>query len=412
MRIQRISTTWNPGQTRDSNQPSAIHTSVQLGVETRLHYDSLIVAAGAGQSWFGNAHFAEFAPGMKTIDDALELRGRIFGAFELAELGASRGENVEHLLTFVAVVAGPTGVEMAGQIAELAHRTLRSDFTFIDTRDARNALVDAASQVLPQFGQRLGLKAHTQLTRIGVDVILGAVVTDVDEHGLDIRSADGATRRLDAACKIWAAGVEASPLAKTLAQQSGAPLDRAGRIHVNPYLTLPGHPEVFVIGDMMNLDGLPGVAQVAIQTARYAARSIDRRLKGQAPLAPFIYRDKGSMATISRFHAVATINRLPLSGLAAWILWLLLHVFYLVGFKNRMTAVLHWGVSFLGRGRAQRTSTEQQVHARAALSRLSQATNDSWQGRDEDASSCECGISTILLPEQSGDGVPPGVVAR
>ncbi|MQW77925.1 NAD(P)/FAD-dependent oxidoreductase [Nocardioides sp. dk4132] len=341
-----------------------------LGRESVTPYDSLIVAAGAGQSYFGNDQFAEFAPGMKSIDDALELRGRIFGAFELAELAAGRGEPVDHLLTFVVVGAGPTGVEMAGQIAELAHRTLRRDFRAINTHQARVVLVDAAPQVLPPFGTKLGTKAERELSKLGVEVILGAMVTDVDERGLQMKFKDGRVERIESVAKIWAAGVQASPLGRTLAEQTGAPLDRAGRIGVNPDLTLPGHPEVFVVGDMIALDNLPGVAQVAIQGAKYAAKEIDGRLRGKPSQGPFKYFDKGSMAIISRFRAVAMVGNLRLSGVIAWLMWLVVHLFYLTGFKNRVTAVLRWAVSFIGRGRSERTTTEQQVFARSALGRL------------------------------------------
>src|SRR5215213_1813420 len=271
-------------------------------------YDSLIIAAGAGQSYFGNDHFAEFAPGMKSIDDALELRGRIFGAFELAELAETQ-EEVDRLLTFVVVGAGPTGVEMAGQIAELAHRTLRRDFRRIDPTTARVVLLDGAPYVLPSFGEKLGGRARRQLNNIGVEVQLGAMVTDVDADGIEIKDADGQIRRIQAATKIWAAGVQASPLGRGLGEQSGAEGHRAGRISVQPDLTLPGHPEVHVVGDMMALDKLPGVAQVAIQGGRYAAEAITRRIAGREPRGPFAYFDKGSMATISRFSAVADIGR-------------------------------------------------------------------------------------------------------
>jgi NADH dehydrogenase len=345
-------------------------TSQVLGRATVTPYDSLIVAAGSGQSYFGNDRFAEFAPGMKSIDDALELRGRIFGAFELAELGASKGEDVDALLTFVVVGAGPTGVEMAGQITELAHRTLRHDFSAINTRQARVVLVDAAGQVLPPFGARLGAKTKVELEKLGVEVLLGAMVTDVSERGLVLQYDDGRSEWITAATKVWAAGVQASSLTKTLSEQTGAPLDRAGRIRVNPDLTLPGYPEVFVVGDMIDLDHLPGVAQVAIQGAKYAAAEIKRRLAGKPPQKPFHYFDKGSMATISRFRAVALIGRLRLTGFIAWLLWIGVHLLYLTGFKNRVSALGHWAVSFIGRGRSERTSTEQQVFGRQALTRL------------------------------------------
>ncbi len=274
------------------------------------------------------------------------------------------------------VGAGPTGVEMAGQIAELAHRTLKRDFRYINTRSARVLLVDAAPQVLPPFGAKLGEKTKKELEDLGVEVMLGAMVTDVDERGLEMSYKDGRTERVEAITKIWAAGVQGSPLGKTLSEQTGAPLDRAGRISVNPDLTLPGHPEVFVVGDMISLDNLPGVAQVAIQGAKYAAKEIDGRLKDKPAQKPFKYFDKGSMATISRFRAVAMVGKLRLTGFIAWLMWLAVHLFYITGFKNRVTAVLHWFVSFLGRGRSERTATEQQIFGRNALSRLQRGATD------------------------------------
>jgi len=344
-------------------------TSHVLGRESVTPYDSLLSATGSGQSYFGNDQFSQFAPGMKSIDDALELRGRIFGAFELAEL-AEKEEEIDRLLTFVVVGAGPTGVEMAGQIAELAHRTLKRDFRRINSREARVILLDAAPQVLAPFGEKLGRKAEEELGKLGVEVQLGSMVVDVDERGLEVQDKDGARRRIGAITKVWAAGVSASSLTNTLSAQTGALLDRSGRISVNPDLTLPGHPEVFVVGDMTSLDNLPGVAQVAIQGAKYAAREIKNRLGDKEPQPPFEYFDKGSMAIISRFNAVAMIGRLRVSGLLAWLMWLAVHLVYITGFKNRVTALMHWFVSFIGRGRSERTTTEQQIFARVALSRL------------------------------------------
>jgi NADH:ubiquinone reductase (H+-translocating) len=357
------------GEVTDIDLTARTVTSTVLG-RTGVHpYDELIVAAGAGQSYFGNDQFAEFAPGMKSIDDALELRGRIFGAFELAELATDQAE-IDRLMTFVVVGAGPTGVEMAGQIAELARRTLKRDFRTIDPTQARIILLDAAPIVLPSFGEKLGAGARRHLNRIGVEVQLGAMVTDVDADGLDVKDPDGEVRRIDAATKIWAAGVQASGLGRLLGEQSGAEVDRAGRISVEPDLTLPGHPEVHVVGDMMALSKLPGVAQVAIQGGRYAADAIQRRLAGKQPKAPFHYRDKGSMATISRFSAVADIGRFKFEGFIAWVLWLVVHLMYIVGFKSRFTTVFHWLISFLGRGRSQRVATQQQVYGRLALEQL------------------------------------------
>src|SRR3954451_8971031 len=357
------------GEVTDIDLAARTVTSTVLGRVTVHPYDQLIVAAGAGQSYFGNDQFAEFAPGMKSVDDALELRGRIFGAFELAELATDQAE-IDRLMTFVVVGAGPTGVEMAGQIAELAHRTLRRDFRNIDPTTARIILLDAAPMVLPSFGERLGGRARRQLNDMGVEVQLGAMVTNVDENGIEVKDGDGQVRRINAATKIWAAGVQASPLGRMLAEQSGAEVDRAGRISVLPDLTLPGHPEVHVVGDMMSLDKLPGVAQVAIQGGKYAADAIKRRLDGKPAATPFHYFDKGSMATISRFSAVADIGRFKFSGFIAWVLWLVVHLFYIVGFKSRITTVLHWAVSFLGRGRSQRVATQQQVYGRLALEHL------------------------------------------
>src|SRR5215218_3724464 len=274
------------GEVTDIDLGARTVTSHVLGRTTVHPYDQLIVAAGPGQSYFGNDRFAEFAPGMKSIDDALELRGRIFGAFELAELADDQAE-IDRLLTFVVVGAGPTGVEMAGQIAELARRTLRRDFRRIDPTTARVILLDAAPAVLPSFGEKLGERARRQLAEAGVEVQLGAMVTDVDANGLEVKDADGQVRRINAATKIWAAGVQASPLGRLLGEQTGAEVDRAGRVSVQPDLTLPGHPEVHVVGDMMSLDKLPGVAQVAIQGGRYAADQIERRLAGKAPRGPF-----------------------------------------------------------------------------------------------------------------------------
>jgi len=332
-------------------------------------YDTLIVAAGSGQSYFGNDQFARHAPGMKSIDDALELRGRIFGSFELAELASTPAE-IARLMTFVVVGAGPTGVEMAGQIAELAHRTLRRDFRRIDPRNARIILLDAAPQILGSFGDKLGGKARRRLEQMGVEIRLGAKVVDVDVTGIEVEHTDGTRQRIESICKVWAAGVSASPLGAQLAEQSGAGLDRAGRVEVLPDLTLPGHPEVFVVGDMMALDRLPGVAQVAIQSGRYAADQITRRLDDQPPREPFHYVDKGSMATISRFSAVASIGKMRFSGFAAWLLWLFIHLLYIIGFKHRVTTLLHWAISFIGRGRAERVVTEQQVFARNAIDDL------------------------------------------
>src|SRR6201988_2831866 len=295
-------------------------------------YDTLIVAAGAGQSYFGNDHFAEFAPGMKSIDDALELRGRILSAFEQAER-SSDPERREKLLTFTVVGAGPTGVEMAGEIAELAEHTLKGAFRHIDSTRARVILLDAAPAVLPPMGPKLGQRAAARLEKLGVEIQLGAMVTDVDRNGITVKDADGTIRRIESACKVWSAGVQASGLGRDLAEQSSVELDRAGRVKVLPDLSVPGHPNVFVIGDMAAVEGVPGVAQGAIQGAKYVAKTVKAELGGADPAErePFQYFDKSSMATVSRFSAVAKVGPLEFSGFIAWLIWLGLPLAYLIG---------------------------------------------------------------------------------
>ncbi len=255
-------------------------TSKLLDWERVTPFDSLIVAAGAQQSYFGNDQFEAFAPGMKTVDDALELRGRILGAFEAAEVTTSEAER-KRRLTFVVVGAGPTGVEVVGQIAELADRTLKGAFRTIDPTQARVILVEAAPAVLPPMGPKLGLKAQRRLEKMGVEVKLNTMVTDVDYMGLTVKEggADGEEARIEAAVKVWSAGVQASPLGKQIADQSdGTEVDRAGRVVVEPDLTVKGHPNVFVIGDLMSVPGVPGMAQGAIQGAVYATKQIKNEL--------------------------------------------------------------------------------------------------------------------------------------
>ena len=329
----------------------AVLVAAPDGRERRVPYDSLVVAAGARNSYFGAEEFAEHAPSLKNIDDALELRGRIFHAFEMAELEEDP-EARRRWLTYVLIGAGPTGVELAGQIAELARRALKGQYRHADLGETRVVLLDAADRVLPAFDAPLSVKALRHLTRMGVDVRLNTRVVDVDASGVKVDAAGGG-ERIEAHTKIWAAGVAAPALAGRIAEATGAGTDRAGRIVVEPDLTVPGHPEIFVVGDMA-AQGLPGVAQVAMQGGRYAARMIKRRLAGRPPKKPFRYFDKGNMATIGRFAAVANVGKLHFSGLLGWLMWLSVHLFYLIGFKNKVTTLLHWVVSFLGRGRAER----------------------------------------------------------
>jgi len=345
-----------------------------LGHTYETPYDTLIVAAGAGQSYFGNDHFAEFAPGMKSIDDALEVRGRILSAFEQAERSRDP-ERRAKLLTFTVIGAGPTGVEMAGQIAELATHTLKGSFRGIDSAKARVILLDAAPAVLPPFGEKLGQRAAARLEKMGVEIQLGAMVTDVDRNGITVKDSDGTVRRIESACKVWSAGVSASGLGSDLAEQSAVELDRAGRVKVLPDLSIPGHPDVFVIGDMAAVEGVPGVAQGAIQGAKYVASTVKSELGGANPAErePFQYFDKGSMATVSRFSAVAKIGPVELSGLFAWFAWLVLHLVYLVGFKTKVSTLLSWTITFLSTRRGQLTITEQQAFARTRLEQLAVA---------------------------------------
>jgi NADH dehydrogenase len=374
------------GEVEDIDLAAQTVRSRLMDMHTVIPFDSLIVAAGAQQSYFGNDHFATYAPGMKSIDDALELRGRILGAFEAAEVTTDMAER-QRRLTFVVVGAGPTGVELAGQIAELAERTLAGAFRHIEPTDCRVILLDAAPAVLPPMGEKLGLMARRRLEKMGVEIQLNAMVTAVDYQGITVKDSDGSQRRIECACKVWAAGVAASPLGKMLAEQSdGTQIDRAGRVVVEPDLTVKGHPYVFVVGDLMAVPGVPGMAQGAIQGATYATKCIKQSLKGRddpAHRAPFSYFDKGSMATISRFSAVAQVGKLEFGGFIAWLAWLVLHLYYLVGHKNRLTTVVAWAITFLGRGRGQMAITSQMIYARQAMSQLQAQAHDALTAAEE-----------------------------
>lgn len=333
------------------------------GRESRVSYDTLIVAAGARHSYFGHDEWAPIAPGLKSLEDALELRRRILSAFEAAEVEPD-AEAQRALLTFVVVGAGPTGVELAGQIAEIARDTVRRDFRHVDPTTASIVLVEGADRVLTAFPESLSAKGQRQLEKLGVTVRTGRLVVGVDPDGVTLKSGDGAEERLASRTVVWAAGVAASPLAARLAEASGAPLDSAGRITVEPDLSLPGHPEVLALGDMVRVsDGeggqipLPGVAPAAMQQGRYAAKVIRARLAGDAPPKPFRYTDKGNLATIGRMKAVGEIRGVRLSGTAAWLGWLFVHLFYLTGLQNRFLVFVRWTVSFLTRGRGARLIT-------------------------------------------------------
>jgi NADH:ubiquinone reductase (H+-translocating) len=304
-----------------------------------IAYDALIVATGATHSYFGHADWEEHAPGLKTLEDALEIRRRVLLAYEKAERETDEAAR-RQWLTFVVIGAGPTGVEMAGTLAEIARLTLRKDFRRIDPASARVVLVEAADRVLPPYPPDLSAKARRQLERLGVEVRLGAAVTAVERDGVVLGA-----ERIAARTIVWAAGVAASPLGRALSPQ----VDRAGRVPVAPDLTLAGHPEVSLVGDIVSLqqDGrpVPGVAPAAMQMGRHAAENVLRTLRGE-PRRPFRYVDKGSLATIGRKSGVAHVGRLHMSGLLAWLAWLLIHVFFLIGFRNRLVVMSDWAWAY------------------------------------------------------------------
>jgi NADH:quinone reductase (non-electrogenic) len=333
-----------------------------LGEQLEVAYDYLIVGAGVRQSYFGHEEFARFAPGMKTISDALTIRRRVFGAFEMAETATSPAEQ-QHWLTFALVGAGPTGVELAGQIRELATKTLRSEYRRIMPEDARVLLFDGGTQPLAAFGQRLSRKAAAALRKLGVELHMGSRVTDVDLTGLSVQDQDGHQVRYDAGTVLWTAGIEAGPLADAIATATGAEQDKAGRIVVQDDLTIPGHPEISVIGDMMSLRGLPGVAEVAMQTGLYAGRRIRRLLEGKPAPGQFRYHDFGSAAYISRGSAVVSAGPLRLSGVTGWLVWLFIHIGFLTGYRNRVGAVLTWMLAFTRDLRRERAYTTRSVGA-------------------------------------------------
>jgi NADH dehydrogenase len=337
------------------------------GSPLTVPYDSLIVAAGATGSYFGHDEYSRFAPGMKSVDDALELRGRIFGAFEMAELAEDPAEQ-RTWLTFAVIGAGPTGVEMAGQIAELSRRALKRNFRRIDPASAKVLLFDGGEEPLATFGDRLSAIATREIERTGVELRMQSRVTDVKPETIAVKGPEG-EELVHCHTKVWAAGVQASPLGKMLAEASGAETDRAGHVKVEPDCTLPGHPEVFVVGDMMALNDLPGVAEVAMQSGIHAARTIKRRLGGDDSSKAFVYRDLGSMATISRFRAIVSFKGIKVGGFIGWVMWAFVHLTFLTGFKNRWIALFKWVSSFLGASRDERTITFQQVAARVIAMR-------------------------------------------
>ncbi|MCH8921503.1 MAG: NAD(P)/FAD-dependent oxidoreductase [Chloroflexi bacterium] len=324
-----------------------------------VSYDTLIVATGAQQHYFGHDEWERVAPGLKTIEDATRIRRRVLVAFEAAERESDPDE-LKAWLTFVIVGAGPTGVELAGALAEIAHQTFKRDFRSINPADAEIVLLDGTDRVLPMYPPALSAKAEASLARLGVTVRTGGIVTDVQPHSVTVRFGER-DESIYSHTVLWTAGVQASPLGRSLTTATGAEADRAGRVVVEADLSLAGYPEIFVIGDLASFSHqagspLPGLAAVATQQGRYVGNLVKRRLRGQS-LKPFRYKDRGSMATIGRAAAVADLGRIRLSGRVAWLAWLFIHLMLLVGFQNRLLVLMQWAWSFLSRNRSARLIT-------------------------------------------------------
>jgi NADH:quinone reductase (non-electrogenic) len=330
------------------------------GKTTEFGYDYLVVAAGVEQSYFGHDEFAAYAPGMKTIEDALIIRRRVFGAFEMAESATDPAER-RRWLTFALVGAGPTGVELAGQIREMATKTLHAEYRHIKPEDARVLLFDGGAAPLAPFGPKLSAKTAATLDRLGVEQHMDSIVTEIDGTGLNVRAEDGKQTRYDAATVLWTAGVAAPSVATAIAQATGAKQDRAGRIETGPDLSIPGHPEIMVTGDVMSLNKLPGVAEVAMQTGLYAARRIRHDIAGHPTEKPFHYYDLGSAAYLSRGRAVVSVGKLRFAGFPGWVVWLFIHIGFLTGYRNRFGAVMSWWFAFTRDLRRERTFTTKRV---------------------------------------------------
>ena len=360
---------------RHKNTRVLLAEAVGIDVDSRrvlldsgsLTYDTLIVATGSRHHYFGNQHWEPFAPGLKTVEDATEIRRRIFSAFEAAEREPDT-EQLDALLTFVIVGGGPTGVELAGALGEIANDTLRHDFRNIDPSKARILLIEATDRILPSYPPELAYQAEVALNKLGVKVRSQALVTDINPSAVTVKRSDR-LETIPYRTVIWAAGVQASFLGKVLAQATGAKVDRSGRVLVEPDLTLPGHPEIFVIGDLASYGHqtgkpLPGTAPVAIQEGQYVAKVIHSRVAGKAPPS-FRYRDRGNMAIIGRAFAVADLGRLKFSGFLAWLAWLFVHLMNLVEFENRVLVLVQWGWYYFRRNRAARLITNNESAKRS-----------------------------------------------
>jgi NADH dehydrogenase len=331
-----------------------VHAAAPDGRKLMLPYDTLVVAAGCTDAYFGHEEWSAFAPGLKTLEDASRLRSHILGAFEMAELATDPAERAAYL-TFAVIGAGPTGVEMVGQVAELAHEALPREYKSVATTEAKILLIEAGPEVLTAFAPKLQRYTRRRLQKMGVDVWLNTAAQAMDDDSVTVKG-PGGDRRVPARTKIWAAGVQASPLATMLAGATGADTDRAGRVTVRPDCSLPGHPEVFAIGDMVRLNDLPGVAQPAIQEGRYVGRLIRARLAGKTETTPFAYRDKGSMATIGHLSAVTDAFGMKFTGVIGYTMWGFVHVLYLTGWGNRVAAVLNWARALtFAKNRSHRT---------------------------------------------------------
>ena len=333
---------------------------VVLADGAAIEYDSLIVAAGSQTSYYGHDEWRQWAPGMKSIEEATNIRHKILYGFEVAERLTDPAER-RAWLRFVIVGAGPTGVELAGAIAEIARQTLKNDFRSIRSQDAEIVLLDGAPRVLMSFPEDLAQKAAASLAKLGVHAKTGVMVKDVDHDGVTVES-HGATDRLESRTVIWAGGVTTPPLAHTLARRTNAETDRGGRIKVNSDLTIPNYPDVYVVGDLALASGpdgkpLSGLAQVAMQGGTYAAKAIVRKVEGRTPLRPFKYFDKGELAVIGRAAAIANIFGFHLSGLLAWLIWVLVHLMYIVQFRSRLTVFIEWGIEDLTFSRGARLIT-------------------------------------------------------
>ncbi|MEA5594457.1 NAD(P)/FAD-dependent oxidoreductase [Rivularia sp. UHCC 0363] len=325
----------------------------------KIPYDSLIIATGAKHSYFGKDEWEEFAPGLKTVEDAIEMRRRIFTAFEAAEQEINE-EKRRALLTFVVVGGGPTGVELAGAIAELAYSILKEDFRNIDTSETQVLLLEGLDRVLPPFAPELSVKAQESLQKLGVTIVTKTLVTGIEGDIVTVKQGDE-IKQFAAKTVLWAAGVKASPLGKVIAEKTGTECDRAGRVIVEPDLSLKGYPNIYVIGDLAHFahqtgKPLPGVAPVAMQEGEYVAKSIKQQIKGNT-IPPFNYVDKGSLAVIGQHSAVVDLGFMKLTGFLAWLFWLLVHIYYLVEFDNKLVVMIQWVWNYFTRNRGARLIT-------------------------------------------------------